>query len=92
MKALAHPLRLEIVGILKSGEKSVSELVAETGSEQSNISRHLSVLTNAGILCGRKAGLKVYYSLKTPCVLDFFSCLERVLLAEIMEKEELLKE
>lgn len=92
MKALAHPLRLEIVDILRSGERCVSDIVRETNSEQSNISRHLALLTAAGILISRKVGLKVYYRLKTPCVLDFFYCLERVLIEDMKEKKELLEE
>lgn len=92
MKALAHPLRLEIVDVLRKGERCVSDIVEQTGSEQSNISRHLSLLTDAGILSSRKVGLKVYYGLKTPCVLDFFSCLEKVIIEGVKEKGELLKE
>ena len=73
-KAIAHPLRIAIVDFLKDGEQCVCDIAEHVGSERSNVSRHLSVMVNASILEYRKEGLKVIYTLKTPCILDFFSC------------------
>jgi ArsR family transcriptional regulator len=90
-KAIAHPLRIAIVDFLKDGEQCVCDIAEHLGSERSNVSRHLSVMVNAGILEYRKEGLKVIYSLKTPCILDFFSCVARVLRQQAKENEQLLK-
>ena len=89
--ALAHPLRIAILNFLKDGEQCVCDIAEHVGSERSNVSRHLSVMVNAGILTYRKDGLKVIYSLKCPCIVDFFSCITRVLRQQAKENEKLLK-
>jgi DNA-binding transcriptional ArsR family regulator len=60
-KVLSEPMRLKLLYALMDGEKTVSELVAETGSVQANVSKHLSVLLDAGILGRRKQGTSAYY-------------------------------
>ena len=90
-KAIAHPLRIAIIDFLKDGEQCVCDIAEYVGSERSNVSRHLSVMVNAGVLEYRKEGLKVIYKLKTPCILDFFSCVSRVLKQQTRENEKLLK-
>jgi len=89
-KAIAHPLRIAIVDFLKDGEQCVCDIAEHVGSERSNVSRHLSVMVNAGILDYRKQGLKVIYALKTPCILDFFSCVAGVLKQQAKDNESLL--
>jgi len=89
-KAIAHPLRIAVVNFLKDGEQCVCDIAEHVGSERSNVSRHLSVMSNAGLLGYRKEGLKVIYKLKTPCILDFFSCVSRVLKQQVKENERLL--
>jgi len=78
IKALAHPTRLFIVDELARGERSVRELTNLIGVEMPTVSRHLSVLRNAGILADDKRGLQVFYRLRVPCVLNFFKCVEAV--------------
>ncbi|MCK5174258.1 MAG: winged helix-turn-helix transcriptional regulator [Planctomycetes bacterium] len=90
-KAIAHPFRIAILEFLKDGEQCVCDIADHIGSERSNVSRHLSVMLNAGVLGCRKEGLKVIYRLKTPCILDFFSCVTRVLKQQAKENEKLLK-
>lgn len=60
-KALSEPMRLRLIYALMDGEKTVSELVRETGGVQANVSKHLSVLLDAGILGRRKQGTSAYY-------------------------------
>lgn len=55
-KAIAHPLRIAIVDFLKDGEQCVCDIAERVGSERSNVSRHLSVMVNAGVLEYRKEG------------------------------------
>ena len=91
VKAIAHPLRVAIVDFLKDGDQCVCDIAEHVGSERSNVSRHLSVMVNAGVLGYRKEGLKVIYKLKTPCILDFFSCVIACLKQQAKENEKLLK-
>lgn len=64
MKAMAHPLRLKILCILgASDEVSVQDIVEQVGTSQSNISQHLSILREKGILNSRKDANKVFYSI-----------------------------
>ncbi len=79
MKALAHPSRLIVVDELSRGERCVCELRRVVGADMSTVSKHLSVLRNAGIVADDKRGLQVYYRLRMPCVLNVFSCIESVL-------------
>ena len=89
-KAIAHPLRIAIVDFLKDGQQCVCDIAEYVGSERSNVSRHLSVMVNAGILDYRKQGLKVIYRLRTPCILDFFSCVAGVLKQQAKDNQRLL--
>ena len=89
-KAVAHPLRIAIVNFLKDGEQCVCDIAEHVGAERSNVSRHLSVMVNAGVLEYRKEGLKVIYRLKCVCILDFFSCITGVLKQQAKENEKLL--
>jgi len=90
-KAIAHPLRIAVVDFLKDGPQCVCDIAEHVGSERSNVSRHLSVMVNAGVLGYHKEGLKVIYKLKTPCILDFFSCVTACLKQQAEENEKLLK-
>jgi len=75
-KALGHPTRLFIAEELGKGERCVCELTEMVGADTSTVSRHLSVLRNAGMVKSEKRGLQVFYSLKTPCILDFSNCVQ----------------
>ena len=75
IKAMAHPTRLFLVDELAKGEKCVCELTELVGADISTVSKHLSLLKNAGIVQDDKRGLMVFYKLRTPCVLKLFSCM-----------------
>jgi len=77
-KALGHPGRLLMVDELSRGERCVCELAALVGSEMATVSRHLSVLRNAGIVEDEKRGAQVFYRLVAPCIMDFFRCVASV--------------
>ncbi|MCF6284772.1 MAG: metalloregulator ArsR/SmtB family transcription factor [Candidatus Hydrogenedentes bacterium] len=79
IKAMAHPSRLLIIDQLIEGEQCVFELTEMIGADKSTVSKHLSVLREAGIVQDEKRGLQVYYSLRVPCITNFFSCVEAVL-------------
>ena len=90
IQAVGQPIRLAIIDFLKNGEQCVCDIVEAVGAERSNVSRHLSVLLNAGILECRKDGLKMIYSLQTPCILNFFSCVSDVLRAQLAKNNQVL--
>ena len=61
LKAMSHPLRLKILCILGEREYSVQDIVEQVGTSQSNISQHLAILRDKGILASRKDANRVYY-------------------------------
>lgn len=75
-KALGHPTRLAMVHAVAEGELCVCELTDLVGLDMSTISRHLAVLTAAGVLASEKRANKVFYRLRTPCVTKVFTCLQ----------------
>jgi len=79
LKAMAHPTRLFILDRLARGEHCVNDLTELVGADISTVSKHLAVLRNAGIVRDEKRGQQVWYTLRTPCVLNFFDCVENVL-------------
>lgn len=91
VKAVGHPVRIAVVDFLRDGEQCVCDIAEYVGSERSNVSRHLSVMVQAGVLESRKEGLKVMYKLKTPCILKFFECVTGVLKEQIKDSQQLLK-
>ena len=90
-KALGHPLRVAVLEFLREDEKCVCDIVEFVGSQQSNVSKHLSLMVGAGILQSRKEGLKVFYKIKTVCVLEFLDCMTQCIKSEIEEQNKLLK-
>ncbi len=79
ISAAGNEIRLAIIDYLKDGEQCVCDIAAHVGANRSNISRHLAVLLNVGIVDQRKEGLNMIYSLRTPCILNITSCVISVL-------------
>lgn len=71
-QALSDPTRLKILRALKAGEKTVQQLVTMFNYTQPNISRHLSILAQAGLLKKTKKGAYVFYGIANPRI--FFLC------------------
>ena len=69
-RVLGDPLRLRLLNALSDREKSVTELVGETGASQANVSKHLGVLLQGGLIERRKEGLFVYYHCADPNVFE----------------------
>ncbi len=90
LKALGHPTRLWMAEQLESGEKCVCELAESIDADFSTISKHLSVLKQAGVVVDQKRGKQVYYRLKVPCILQYMSCVEKVIKAQAKEHANLL--
>lgn len=67
-KVLAEPLRLRLLNALYEGERTVAQLMATTGGNQANVSKHLKVLLDAGLVSRRKEGTSAYYGVADPIV------------------------
>ena len=91
IQAVSHPIRLAIADFLKNGEQCVCDIAKAIGAERSNVSRHLGVMLKGGVVGCRKDGLKMIYSLKTTCVLNFLACVSEVIREQIEGSNELLK-
>ena len=78
-KALAHPARLFMVEQIAAGEKCVCELVNMLGLDTSTVSKHLTVLRNAGVLVDEKRGNMVFFTVRMECVVGFFACVRKAL-------------
>ena len=91
IQAIGHPIRLAIIDFLSGGEQCVFDIAKHVGAQRSNVSRHLAVMLNAGVIACRKDGLKVIYWLRTPCITKFLGCVTDVLRHQIKENNEVLQ-
>jgi DNA-binding transcriptional ArsR family regulator len=91
LKAMAHPTRLFIIEELEEAERCVCDLTEMIGVDISTVSKHLSVLKQAGIVLDDKRGNQVFYRLRVPCILNFFGCVESVLENRAKEQAAYLK-
>lgn len=90
LKALAHPTRLWMAEELVNGERCVCEFTDVIDADFSTVSKHLSVLKQAGIVEDEKRGKQVFYRLKVPCVLKFTQCIEAVIQSQMETHSALL--
>ena len=91
LKTLAHPVRLEIMEYLREGEKYVGDIVSYIGIGQSNVSRHLSALKQAGILNSRQEGSNVYYSVGDERVFRVLRLVNTLLKSNLKERASLFR-
>jgi DNA-binding transcriptional ArsR family regulator len=82
LKAMSHPLRLKILCTLGSQEVSVQDIVEHVGTTQSNISQHLAILRDKGILASRKDANRVYYRIGDTRTLCLISMMREVFCAQ----------
>lgn len=79
LKALAHPSRLVIAQSLQQGEQCVCDLRDLVDADISTVSKHLTVLREAGIVDMEKRGLNVFYRLRCECLLSFLDCVDSLM-------------
>jgi len=91
LKAMAHPARLFMMEELAKGERCVCDLREMVGTDLSTVSKHLSILRNAGLVEIEKRGTMVFYSLTTPCVLNFVNCLDATIKDKAKKHLELMQ-
>jgi len=78
LKAMSHPLRLKILCTLGAQEVSVQDIVERVGTSQSNISQHLAILRDKGILSSRKDANRVFYKVVDARTLQLISMMRNV--------------
>jgi ArsR family transcriptional regulator len=78
MKAISHPLRLKILCVLGDQEASVQEIVDAVGTSQSNISQHLAILREKGVIGSRKDANRVFYSVRDQRTLQLIVMMREV--------------
>ena len=78
MKAIAHPLRLKILCVLGEKEVNVQDIVEDVGTSQSNVSQHLAILRDKGVLATRKDANRVYYRIGDPRTLKLVGMMRDV--------------
>lgn len=88
-KTLANPIRLAILHTLRDGEKNVNELTDMLGISQSNLSQHLALMRQVGILKTRKQGTSIYYSVTNPKINQACDMVREVLLDQLSQRHEL---
>ncbi|MCK8825850.1 ArsR/SmtB family transcription factor [Fuchsiella alkaliacetigena] len=84
-KAIANPKRIEIIYLLMEGEKNVSELAKEMEASAANVSQHLSILKEKKVVCARKEGLNVFYSICDPRMVEALEIMKEVMLEQLSE-------
>ena len=78
LKAISHPLRLKILCVLGENEVSVQDIVEHVGTSQSNISQHLAILREKGILSSRKEANRVFYRVGDARTLKLIDMMQEV--------------
>ncbi len=87
-RMLADPTRLSILRTLMAGEKNVGTVVAETGQNQANVSKHLKMLTESGMVRRRKDGLQVFYRIGDPLIEKLCTLVCGAILEEAQDQVE----
>lgn len=91
LKAMGETTRLKIMRSLHDGELTVTDIIAQTEANQSNVSKHLSVLTSAGILASRKEGTSTFYTISDPNIAAICDTVCRSIAERIRHERTTLK-
>ncbi len=90
LKALAQPTRLKILELLREGERCICEIVPAINGEQSNISRHISLMQKSHLITTRKDGVKVMVKVKGPEIFEIIDKVGLLLRRELTEQRKVL--
>lgn len=88
-QTLANPKRLQILHLLKDGERSVGEMVRDLGLPKANLSQHLSLMRQKGILAARREGTVIFYRIAAPAIIEACETMRRVLKEALQERGSL---
>ena len=90
LKALAQPTRLKILDLLRTGEKCICEIVPAINGEQSNISRHISLMQKSHLVTTRKDGVKVMVKVSDPKIFEILDSISFLLKKQMVETGKLI--
>jgi len=90
LKTLAQPTRLKILELLRNGERCICEIVPALNGEQSNISRHISLMQKSNLVTTRKDGVKVMVKVKDTKVFEILDSIGLLLKKQIVETGKLI--
>jgi ArsR family transcriptional regulator len=90
-RTMSHPLRLEIVHLLRDGPRRVQDIAVSTGCSQSAVSRHLSVLRHGGILKTERHGQQILYQIANPKIVTICDLMRDVLMEEASRQSALIQ-
>ncbi len=91
LKALAQPTRMKILELLRNGEKCICEIVPALNGEQSNISRHISLMQKSNLVTTRKDGVKVMVKVKDQRVFEILDSISIILRNQMSERSKLIR-
>ena len=91
-KTLANPKRLQILDLLRFGEMSVGELAKQMEIREANVSQHLSLMRQKGVLSTRRKGVTIYYRLTNTKVIQAYDIMTEVLCEQLLERAKLVEE
>lgn len=91
LKALAQPTRLKILEFLRNGERCICEIVPAINGEQSNVSRHISLMQKSHLVTTRKDGVKVMVKVRDPKVFEILDSIGIVLKSRMSEQSRLMR-
>ena len=90
LKVLAQPTRLKILELLRDGERCICEIVPAINGEQSNISRHISLMQKSHLVTTRKDGVKVMVKVRDPKIFEILDRVSIILKHQMKEQGKLL--
>jgi DNA-binding transcriptional ArsR family regulator len=91
LKALAQPTRLKILDLLRNGERCICEIVPAINGEQSNISRHISVMQKSNLITTRKDGVKVMVKVRDPRIFEILDTVGLFLKTQMQEQSRVMR-
>ncbi len=91
LKVLAQPTRLKILEFLRGGERCICEIVPAINGEQSNISRHISLMQKSHLVTTRKDGVKVMVSVRDPKIFEILDRVNSILKSQMNEQSRLIR-
>src|SRR5690606_30810206 len=89
-KALGHPIRIQVLEQLVSGERSVGSIAEALNSEVSNLSQQLAVLRRAGVVTTRREGNTIFYALRDPAMASILTTARQMILDGLRDRADLL--
>ena len=89
-KVFSNSIRLEILNLLRDKEMSVTELIKKTKLSQANISQHLGIMKNKGIVTSNRKGKNIHYKLANPKIIKAFDIIKEVLSERLRKNSEII--